>query len=220
MLLLTHLGASASGLRQRLVSSIGETPYLGLYSLVTVAVFAWIIWLYGTLPRLEYFWFPDPALYWVPKVLMLVATTLLVGGFMVGNPTSVGQAGVLEDEDKLQAAATGVNRITRHPFQWAVILWAASHLVANGDSVSVVFFATFMLLSGLGTLNLDAKKRGQYGDAFTAYERLTSNVPFAAILGGRNKLALGELIMPLAAGVAVYAAMYFGHGWLAGVGLY
>ncbi len=219
VLLVTHLGASRFGLREVLVSRVGEGPYLGLYSLVTLAVFGWFIWLYATEPRLEYFWFPDPRLYWVPKVLMVLAGMLLVGGFMVKNPTAVGQGSVLGDPETLQAAATGVNRITRHPFQWAVMLWASSHLIANGDHESVVFFAVFFLLSALGTLNLDAKKRAELGDDFAAFEKLTSNLPFAAILTGRNKLVMSELFLPLLAGVAVYALMYFGHDWLSGVAL-
>jgi len=118
------------------------------------------------------------------------------------------------------AAATGVNRITRHPFQWAVILWAASHLAANGDTVSVVFFVTFVLLSGIGSISLDAKKQAALGEAFTPFTALTSNLPFGAILAGRNKLVLGELMLPLLAGIALYLAFYFGHEWLSGVGIY
>lgn len=219
VLLVTHLGASASGLRGRLVSAIGQGPYMGLYLVVALGAFAWLIYLYVTLPRLDYFWFPDPRLYWVPKVLMLLATTLLVGGFMVRNPTATGQEGVMDDPAKVDEAVTGVNRITRHPFQWAVVLWAASHLAANGDQVSVVFFSAFMLLSLLGTLNLDAKKRAQFGERFATFESRTSNLPFAAIVSGRNRLALGELVVPLLVGATLYAAMYYWHSWLGGVEL-
>ncbi len=220
VLLVTHLGISGTGLRGQLVSRIGEQAYLGVYSVITLASMGYFIWLYGELPRLDYLWFPDPMLYWVPKILMVVACVLLVGGFMVKNPTSVGQEGALDSPESVTAAATGVNRITRHPFQWSVILWAASHLVANGDTVSVVFFTAFILLSGIGSLSLDAKKQATLGEAFTPFAALTSNLPFGAILAGRNKLVLGELLLPLAAGIVVYLGFYFGHEWLSGVGIY
>lgn len=220
VLLVTHLGISGTALRGQLVSRIGEQAYLGVYSVITLASMGYFIWLYGELPRLEYLWFPDPVLYWVPKILMVIACVLMVGGFMVKNPTSVGQEGALDSQESVIAAATGVNRITRHPFQWAVILWAASHLVANGDTVSVVFFTAFILLSGIGSLSLDAKKQATLGDAFTPFAALTSNLPFGAILAGRNKLVLGELLLPLVAGIVLYLAFYFGHEWLSGVGIY
>ncbi len=218
-LLVTHLGLSVSGLRDRIAGAIGEGAYLGLYSVIALVAFANIIWAYLSVPRLEYFWFPNPDLYWLPKLLMPLATMLMVGGFMVRNPTAVGQGGVLDSEEGAQSAATGVNRITRHPFQWAVILWAATHLAANGDQVSVVFFGSFLLLSFLGSLSMDAKKRRQLGESFEAYTQITSNLPFAAILTGRNKLVLGELLWPAIAGVVIYVAMYAGHRWLGGVGL-
>lgn len=220
VLLVTHLGISGTALRGQLVSRIGEQAYLGVYSVITLASMGYFIWLYSELPRLDYLWFPDPVLYWVPKILMVIACVLMVGGFMVKNPTSVGQEGALESPESVTAAATGVNRITRHPFQWSVILWGASHLVANGDTVSVVFFTAFVLLSGIGSLSLDAKKQATLGDAFTPFAALTSNLPFGAILAGRNKLVLGELVLPLLVGVALYLAFYFGHEWLSGVGIY
>lgn len=220
VLLVTHLGISGTALRGQLVSRIGEQAYLGVYSVITLASMGYFIWLYGELPRLDYLWFPDPVLYWVPKILMVIACVLMVGGFMVKNPTSVGQESALDSQESVIAAATGVNRITRHPFQWAVILWAASHLVANGDTVSVVFFTAFILLSGIGSLSLDAKKQATLGDAFTPFAALTSNLPFGAILAGRNKLVLGELLLPLVAGIVLYLAFYFGHEWLSGVGIY
>lgn len=220
VLLVTHLGISGTSLRGQLVGRVGEQAYLGLYSVITFASLGYLIWLYTELPRLDYLWYPDPVLYWVPKVLMVFACVLLVGGFMVKNPTSMGQEGALETQQSVTAAASGVNRITRHPFQWSVILWALSHLVANGDTVSVVFFTTFVLLAGIGSLSLDAKKQAALGEAFTPFTALTSNLPFAAILAGRNKLVLGELLMPLAAGLGLYLAFYFGHEWLSGVGIY
>ncbi len=191
LLLLTHLGISGTSVRGRLVALVGAQAYLGLYSLITIVSLGWFIWLYTELPRLDYLWFPDPLLYWFPKILMVFACVLLVGGFMVRNPTSVGQESALATPESIEAAASGVNRITRHPFQWSVILWALSHLVANGDTVSVVFFVTFTLLSGIGSLSLDAKKRATLGTDFDAFTAVTSNLPFGAILSGRNRLVLG-----------------------------
>ena len=147
---------------------------------------------------------------------MPVALVLAVGGFMVKNPTNVGAEGLLE-ASSADELARGVTRITRHPFQWGVVLWAGSHLVANGDAVSVIFFSTFLLLSGIGTIAIDRKKADRLGERWVPYRDVTSNVPFAAIFAGRNRLELKELVLPVIVGVVVHVALFFGHEWLSGV---
>lgn len=219
-LLITHLGISGTSIRGVLVARLGEGPYMGLYSLLTAVTMGGLIWAYLQAPRFDYFWWPSSAAFWVPKILMWPAAVLLLGGFMVRNPTMVGQGEMVNDPQARAAAATGVNRITRHPFQWSVILWACSHLVANGDTVSVAFFATFLFLSLLGSYSLDAKKARQLGDGWQEYAKLTSNLPFAAILRGDQRLVIKELLVPGLVGTAGYLAMYFGHPWLAGIGVY
>lgn len=214
----THLGVSSTGLRGRLVGMLGERGYLAAYSVVAGLTLAWLIWVYVELPRYEYLWLPTPGAYLVPKVVMPVAMILLLGGFLVRNPTTVGMEGLLRDGNA-EGLTRGVTRITRHPFQWAVVLWAASHLVANGDRVSVVFFSTFLILGLAGSVLIDRKKAASLGADWQGYAGVTSNVPFAAILSGRNRFVPGELILPVVVGLAGYAAVYFGHPWLAGVRL-
>lgn len=219
----THLGLSSTGARPALVARLGEGGYLALYSVLALATLSYLIWLYGNVPRFDYLWLPNPSLYLVPKVVMPVALILLVGGFMVKNPTNVGADGMLTaaaegpEDEAGQALARGVTRITRHPFQWAVVLWAASHLVANGDTVSVVFFSTFLILSGLGAVLIDRKKAAKLGAAWEPYASQTSNVPFGAILSGRNRLVLSELWLPTVVGIGAHVGAYYGHEWLAGV---
>jgi uncharacterized membrane protein len=213
----THLGVSSTPLRGRLVDLLGEGGYLLVYSLFAAVTLGYLIWIYGALPRHEYLWSPTPALYLVPKVVMPLAMILLVGGFMVRNPTAVGQESALRGAAEPDALARGVTRITRHPFQWSVILWAAAHLVANGDEVSVVFFGTFLVLGLAGSVLIDRKKAQKLGADWESYARATSNVPFAAIATGRNRLALRELVLPILVGLVVYALAYWLHPWLSGV---
>ena len=78
----THLGISSTALRDRLVAALGERGYLIVYSLVAFATLGYLIWMYGALPRYDYFWLPSPELYMVPKLVMPVASILLLGGFI------------------------------------------------------------------------------------------------------------------------------------------
>lgn len=213
-----HLGLSSTPLRANLVSALGARGYLGIYSLLALATISYLVWLYGEVPRYDYWWLPDPRLYWVPKILMPIAFIFLLGGFMVKNPTAVGMEGVLSDPEQ-RRNISGLLRITRHPFQWSIVLWAGSHIVANGDTVSVVFFASFAVLGLAGGVLLDRKKAATIGAAWEPFAAATSNVPFGAIVTGRNRLVAKELVAPVVVGLVGYAIVFWAHEWVAGVRL-
>jgi uncharacterized membrane protein len=213
----THLGISSTSLRGVLVARLGERGYLGVYSLIAFATLGLMIWLYAQLPRHTYYWLPDPNLYQLTKFVMPIAMILLLGGFLVRNPTAVGMEAALSQEGAAASMARGVTRITRHPLQWSIVLWAAVHLGANGDQVSVAFFGTFLILGLAGGVLIDRKKAARLGADWAAFASVTSNLPFVAILTGRNRLVLKELILPVLVGLAGYAGVYWAHPWLAGV---
>lgn len=217
LFLVTHLGVSSTGLRGALIARMGEGAYLGLYSLLAAVTLGLMIWVYVQLPRLPYLWLPDPSLYGLAKGLMTVSMMLVFGSFLARNPTAVGMESSLSEAGAADRLARGVNRITRHPLQWGLALWAFSHLLANGDAVSVAFFGTFLTLSLAGSWLIDRKKAARMGADWQAFAAVTSNVPFAAILSGRNRLVLRELLLPVVVGLVAYVAAYFGHAYLAGV---
>lgn len=217
--LATHLGISSTALRGRMVAALGERGYLGVYSLIALVTLGYLIWVYASLPRLPYLWLPSQALYLVPKLVMPVAAILLVGGFMVRNPTAVGQERSLPEGTDADVLTRGLTRVTRHPFQWAVVLWAGAHLIANGDGVSVIFFGTFLILGLVGGVLIDRKKQASLGAGWQPFAAVTSNVPFAAIAAGHNRLVLKELIAPILVGLVTYVGLFLVHPWLSGVRL-
>jgi uncharacterized membrane protein len=116
----------------------------------------------------------------------------------------------------------GMIRITRHPFLWGVALWALVHLAANGDLASTIFFGSLLVLALGGTTTIDAKRRRVFGDAWQRFADVTSNVPFAAILTGRNSLgpALREIgLLRPAIAIVAYTAFFALHGRLFGAAL-
>jgi uncharacterized membrane protein len=187
--LLTHF-VTSTPLRGALVRSLGEKPYLGLYSLVALAIFGWLIWAYAVAPRVPHFaW---PALRWAPLVAMPVALIFLV-------------------------CAKGMTRITRHPVMWALMLWSGSHVLARPDVRSTLFFGSLFLLAATGTLLMDARKRKTLGDDWKRFAAVTSNVPFLAILQGRNRIEWVEIgwARPAMA-LAIFLALLLSHRWLFG----
>jgi uncharacterized membrane protein len=92
---------------------------------------------------------------------------------------------------KSEDPARGVIRTTRHPIMWGVMLWAAAHIVARGDTKGLVFFGSFLLLAAVGTLAMDARKRAN--PDWPRFAAVTSHVPFVAIAQGRNRLVWREI---------------------------
>ena len=75
--------------------------------------------------------------------------------------------------------------------------------------------AVFLLLAGLGTILMDARK--QSNQDWARFAAVTSNLPFAAIAQGRNRIVWREIgwLRPLI-GLALFAAFFAGHVWLFG----
>lgn len=212
----THLGISSTPLRGWLIARIGQGPYLGVYSLIAAVTLGLLILAYSNAPPAEFVWTPTPALRWLALLVMPVAMIFLLGGFLAPNPTAVGMEGKLASVGQ----GRGLLRITRHPFQWAVVLWAIVHVLANGDLRGIVLFASVGALSFLGTFLMDRKKAATLGDQWQQFAAVTSNVPFAAILTGRNRLVLSEIAAPVVVGLAGYAVVLWAHRWIAGVPLF
>jgi len=111
--------------------------------------------------------------------------------------------------------ARGMVRITRHPFLWGVALWAATHLIVNGELASLILFATFLVLALGGMAAIDAKRRRKSPELWQRFAEATSSVPFAAIARGSNRLApaLAEIgPWRIIVAVALYAAAFYLHG--------
>jgi uncharacterized membrane protein len=143
----------------------------------------------------------------VPLAAMPVALVLVVAAVSSRNPTAVMQAGALKSAEP----ARGIIRVTRHPMMWGVMLWAAAHVLARGGLAAAVFFGGFFVLAALGTVAIDARKRDALGEDWKRFAAVTSNVPFGAIVAGRNRFAAEEfgwrrLVVAVAAYVALLAA--------------
>ena len=206
--LVTHFVPSTP-LRQAIVRATGEKAYLGLYSLVAFATIGWMIYAYNRAP-VEPLW---PGLRLLPAIAMPFAFILVVCGVASRNPTAVGQDRTLKGEEP----ARGILRVTRHPVQWGILLWAAAHVLARGDLKATIFFGGFAVLSALGMVLIDSRKARSLGEDWQRYAGATSNVPFVAIAQGRNRFDAAEIGFgkPLA-GLALYAVFLLAHGWLFG----
>ncbi|HXB17199.1 MAG TPA: NnrU family protein [Steroidobacteraceae bacterium] len=208
--LLIHFGVSGTRLRDGLVARLGEGPYRGMFALASVLGLVWMAYAYRHAPAVPTWGLVlgfRPAAY----LLVLIAFIFVVIGLATPSPTQVGMESTLTRGPDI---ARGMVRITRHPFLWGVALWALVHLIVNGDLASLVLFGSLLVLALAGTAVIDAKRRRGCGAGWTQFAAVTSNVPFAAILAGRNRLgpAVAEIGVwrPLVA-IAVYALAFYLH---------
>lgn len=203
----------ATPVRAAAVRALGESVYQGLFSLASLGLLAWMVFEYKRAP-FEGLW---QGWRLAPLLVMPVALVLLVGGALGRNPTAAGQAGALKAEE----AARGIVRVTRHPVMWAIMLWAAAHVLAVGSLQAVIFFGGLMLLAAAGTTLQDARKAKAHGEDWARFAARTSNLPFLALAQGRNRLVWREIgwARPALA-LAAFAVLLYGHGWLFGVRAY
>lgn len=214
--LVLHFVVSGTRVRDVLTGILGEQAYLGLYSLASLGGIVWLAMSYNAAVSegLVPLWDLGPGVSHLGLIVVAFAFVFGLPGVLMPSPTGVAQGGLADRPD----LARGVLRITRHPFLWSVALWAGFHLAANGDQASAIFFGTWLILSVGGTFSIDAKRARALGPKWEPFARATSNIPFAAILAGRQKLVVSELVT-WRQGVALvlFAGAALAHHWLFGV---
>ena len=204
----THF-VSSTPLRMTLVEAIGEKAYLGAYSVVSLLTIGWMAWTYLRAPVIPLFHVPGVKLW--PLVVMPFSLILLVAGVMTRNPSLVGQGALLKREEP----ARGILRVTRHPVMWGIALWAAVHMLARGNVAALIFFGGFLFVALAGTKLIDLRKDDQLGDEWKRFAAVTSNVPFTAIVEGRNRFVFAEIGWKrVGIGLALFAALLLAHPYL------
>ena len=110
--------------RVRTIARIGENPWKGVYSLISIAGFVLLVWGYGQARQ-------QGVVLFEPPVFMRHLTSLLMLGSFV-----------------LLAAATvpghHIKARLGHPMIIGVKVWAFAHLLANGRLSDVVLFGAFL----------------------------------------------------------------------------
>lgn len=207
-----HLLVAGTGARQGIVRVIGEKPYLGLFSLMTMTSLVGLCFAYGAAYHSpENIWLYDTpqSVKDIGIYVLGVVFVLFVPGMFGSNFNAGATAGPIK--------TSGVLAITRHPFLWAVFSWALYHLIANGDLASVILFTTFVLLPLVGTFSIDAKLRARNTPGWEAFTARTSNIPFAGLIRGRSTLVLKDIFdKKLAWALAVFLVLLLTHTWLFG----
>lgn len=116
---------ASEGGRTKAIARLGEGPWKGIYSLLSLAGLMLIIWGFGRARS-------DAAQLWAPPVwtrhatiLIMLISLILIGAYIF-------------KKSHIAVAA-------HHPMMWGVALWAAGHLIANGSSTDLLLFGAFLV---------------------------------------------------------------------------
>ena len=181
LFIVTHLlRPFAPGLRNAGIAALGRPVWMSLHGIVSLASLVLIA--YGFVDAREnggtMLYYPPTFMAHIALTLMLIASICLVAGFL---------------------PAGHIRARLKFPVLVAIKIWALAHLLANGESYSVLTFAT--ILAWAVILRITLKKRIAAGET-----RLPVFVS-----------AKYDLIS-VVVGLALYAAIVLKlHEWLIGV---
>jgi uncharacterized membrane protein len=209
---LSHFLIASTPLRAMLVRRLGERGYSLAYSALALAAFVWLVIAYRHAPIVP-LWHAPRWLRLALLAVMLLSSILVVAGLTTRNPVIVRSGQLFGDPDIVR----GILRVSRNPFFWGVGLFAVSHLIIIGDVAAVAAFGSVAVLGLAGAPILDAKKARSYPTHWQAFAAATSDIPFLAIMQGRQRLALGEIgWWRIALALALFALLVVFHRTLLG----
>ncbi len=200
LFLLAHAVPPAPPVRRRLVSLLGRGMYLASYSLLSIALLAWVVSTALRAPHIL-LWAPANWQSAVSAVAMPLAFWFLIAGLCAANPLSIS----LRRRDP-SGPLPPIARITRHPVIWGFLVWAGAHVPPNGDVVSLIVFGGMTALAAAGIPGLDRRARQRLGNPqWRALSRSTSVIPLAAILSGKTDPRVdSSFLLHTCAGIAAY----------------
>lgn len=207
---LLHVLVSGSRLRGPIVAALGVVPFRALFSGASLALIVALVLTWGDAAR-----HPSNRVLWnlgepgrlAALVLVNLGFLFAVGGVLGINPTAAGLERTLQQPFE----GTGFIRITRHPFLWGVVFWAIGHLLANGTVAALALFGGLGAMCLLGTRSIDRKTAARGAASWPDFRAATSNVPFVAILAGRNQFVPRELWWRVLVGLGIYGVVGWFH---------
>jgi uncharacterized membrane protein len=175
-----HTLTTRRELRARLIGAIGEGPYKGVFSLVSLAGLVLIVWGFAHYRSSEWvqIWTPPTALKHLNVALMLPAVILVAAAYIRG---------------RIYAAV-------KHPMLAGVKLWAFGHLLANGDLGGIILFGSFLAWAVFDRISL--KRRTDAGGPPIPVGGWTNDL-IAVAVGVVAYLALAFAFHPVVIGIPV-----------------
>ncbi len=175
-----HTLTTQRELRARVVASMGEGAYKIGYALISLLGLVLIVWGFAHYRSTEWIeiWHPPRALKHFAAALMLPAVILVAAAYIRGR----------------------IYTALKHPMLAGIKLWAAAHLLANGDLGGIILFGSFLAWAVFDRISL--KRRADPGAPPIPVGGLTNDL-IAVAVGIVAYLALAFAFHPVVIGVPV-----------------
>jgi uncharacterized membrane protein len=132
-----HTLTTQRKLRAQVIAAAGEGGYKIGYTLASFVGLALIIWGFAKYRATGWIdvWNPPVALKHISVALMLPAVILVVASYIRGR----------------------IYTTLKHPMLTGIKLWAAAHLLANGDLGSIILFGSFLAWAVYDRISLKSR---------------------------------------------------------------
>jgi uncharacterized membrane protein len=151
----------APGFRAGIIEGRGKGTWMALYTIVSLVGLCLIIYGFGQ-ARGETGMLYDPPIFLrhIALLLMLVAFIVLAAGFLPAGRIAVA---------------------LKHPQVLSIKIWALAHLLANGETSSVLLFGSFLVWAVI--LRISLKRRERAGEKVLPVFKSTRNDVLAVLIG-------------------------------------
>lgn len=200
---ISHSLTNLPALRNPAERVLGRGGFMAAYSVLSLVLLAWMIAAYRDAPTLV-LWVQEGWMRWIPAIAMIPASLLIGIGVASPNPFSIGPG-----RRGYDPARPGILRLTRHPVLWGLAIWAAAHVVPNGDAAALILFVPLIGLAFAGPPMLEKKRRRTLGEA--EFDRLAARTDRPAWA------MVPETGWRILVGVALYGLLFAAHEPVIGV---
>ncbi|ASP94831.1 NnrU family protein [Sinorhizobium meliloti] len=151
----------APGFRAGIIDSRGKGTWMGLYTIVSLVGLCLIIYGFSQARGETGMLYDTPTfLRHIALLLMLVAFIVLAAGFLPAGRIAVA---------------------LKHPQVLSIKIWALAHLLANGETSSVLLFGSFLAWAVI--LRISLKRRERAGQKVLPVFKSARNDVLAVVIG-------------------------------------
>ena len=182
-----HVFVTMRDRRAVVVARIGEWPYRGLFSLVSIVGIVLIGYGFAAYRAAGpiMVWYPPGWTRHIVVALMWPASIMVAAAYIPGN----------------------IKRVLKHPMLVGVKTWAFAHLCANGDLGGIILFGSVLAWAVYDRITL---KRRKDAGAPPIPVGGTKNDIIAIVVGTIIYLALGFVFHPVVIGVPAFGTPALG----------
>jgi uncharacterized membrane protein len=183
-----HVFVTMRDRRAVLVAKLGEWPYRGLFSLVSIVGVVLIAYGFASYRAADLIvvWNPPAWTRHIVVTLMWPASIMIVAAYIPGN----------------------IKRVLKHPMLAGVKTWAFAHLCANGDLGGIILFGAVLAWAVYDRITL--KHRSDPGAPPIPLGGKRNDI-IAIVVGTIVYLALGLVFHPIVIGLPAFGTPAFGH---------